>query len=108
MEACKRQGIDPSELTVKTLADIKEMYEDTDLDREGFEMMVEHVEKKRVEKVRQLLKERERLAEDMREGRFTMSKLVINLFENNQTNRNSRHLLVKEIIVQQQAQRIKS
>lgn len=76
MEACKRQGIDPSELTVKTLADIKEMYEDAGLDKEGFEMMVEHVEKKRVEKVRLLLKERERLAEDLREGRCSMSKLV--------------------------------
>ena len=52
------------------------MYEDAGLDKEGFEMMVEHVEKKRVEKVRLLLKERERLAEDLREGRCSMSKLV--------------------------------
>ena len=76
MEACKRQGIDPAELTVKTLADIKEMYADAGLDKEGFEMMVEHVEKKRVEKVKLLLKERERLTEDMREGRWSMSKFV--------------------------------
>ena len=58
MEACRRQGIDPHELTVKTMADIKDMYEDYDLDKEGFEMMVEHVEKKRVQKVQLLLQVR--------------------------------------------------
>ena len=40
------------------MADIKDMYEDYDLDKEGFEMMVEHVEKKRVQKVQLLLQVR--------------------------------------------------
>jgi len=56
LEACRRQGIDPPELTVKTFADIKELYGDTELDRDGLQMMVEHYEKKRQEKVHVLLK----------------------------------------------------
>jgi len=47
---------------VKTFSDIKDLYGDTDLDKDGLQMMVEHYEKKRREKVHILLKVRLRKA----------------------------------------------
>lgn len=55
LEACKRQGINPSELTKRTFAEIKEMYRDRGFDREGYELMAKHYESRRQEKVKVLL-----------------------------------------------------
>lgn len=56
LEACKRQGIEPSELITKTFNDIKELYSEHGLDKEGIEMLVDHYEHKRRQKIVTLIK----------------------------------------------------
>jgi len=55
LEACRRQGIDPRELLIRTPAEIKEIFRSKNLDKEGIEQMVLHYEERRREKVRVLL-----------------------------------------------------
>lgn len=55
LEACRRQGIHPRELLIRNLAEIKEMFKDKHLDKEGLELMAKHYEEKRKEKIRVLL-----------------------------------------------------
>jgi len=55
LEACKRQGILPKELVMKSFDEIKEMYGDGKVDREGLELIAQHYEERRREKVRILL-----------------------------------------------------
>ncbi len=55
LEACRRQGIDPTELIIKNIEQIKELYKDRKFDREGFEMMARSFEDRRKEKIKILL-----------------------------------------------------
>jgi hypothetical protein len=55
LEACRRQGIDPEELLVRTAEDIKQQNKGKALDQENLELMARHYEERRREKVRVLL-----------------------------------------------------
>jgi len=68
LEACRRQGIHPSELIIRNTQEIKEMYKEKNLDNEGYELMARHYEERRREKVRVLREERLQLIEDERNG----------------------------------------
>lgn len=68
IEACKRQGIRPDELIVKTLEDIKKMYNYKILDEKSLLLKQSHYEERRKEKIRVLLEERNQLIEEEKSG----------------------------------------
>lgn len=55
IEACRRQGIHPSELISKNLDDIKVIYKEKDVDKATLEKRAKHYEERRREKIRILL-----------------------------------------------------
>ena len=56
IEACKRQGIDPSEILIKTEDDIKLMY--GNVNKEALELHLHRHETRRQEKLKILIEER--------------------------------------------------
>jgi len=68
LEACRRQGISPHELLIRTAAELKEMTKSKINDKEGLELMVQHAEERRKEKIRVLIEERAQLMEDEKNG----------------------------------------
>lgn len=53
--ACKKQGISPSELLIKNVNDMKEMYKGKALDKESLDLQLVRYEEKRKEKFKMLL-----------------------------------------------------
>jgi hypothetical protein len=68
IEACRRQGIEPNELLIRTNPEIKDFFKHKKLDPEGLDLICKHYEERRREKVRVLLEEREQLIEDEKNG----------------------------------------
>ncbi|EGR29285.1 hypothetical protein IMG5_159320, partial [Ichthyophthirius multifiliis] len=68
LEACKRQGIRPQELIVKTQQEIKQLYKDKSLDKKSLELKQNHCEERRKEKIRILLEERAQIIEEEKMG----------------------------------------
>lgn len=72
IEACRRQGIEPAELLVKKLEEIKAMFSGEILDRKALEIRLQHYEEKRREKVRLLLE-----VENTMKGFFEQNQEVV-------------------------------
>ena len=51
MEACRREGIDPSELVIRKIDHIKNYYDVKELPQEDEEYMLSHYEERRQEKI---------------------------------------------------------
>jgi len=68
VEACRRQGIDPHELIIRSQQEIKEFFKHKRMDPEALDLVCKHYEERRQEKVRVLLEERAQLVEDERNG----------------------------------------
>ncbi len=97
LEACRRQGIDPHELLVRSAAEIKEMFRSKNLDKDGVEQMAIHHEERRREKIRVLIEERAVLVEDEKNGylNFTGTKVRL-LVEGRSLIKNRRKRSLKE------------
>lgn len=72
IEACRRMGIDPPELLVKRIEDLKAKYTGEILDRKALEIRLQHYEEKRREKVRLLLE-----VENTMKGFFEQNQEVV-------------------------------
>lgn len=66
MEACKRQGIDPSELITKTVEEIKRIYKDGMNDKKSLEIKMQHYESRRKNKLEVVRKERNDIINNVR------------------------------------------
>jgi hypothetical protein len=55
LEACRRQGIKPSELVMKSMEQLKQMYREKAHDKSAMDIMARHYEERRKEKIRILL-----------------------------------------------------
>ena len=61
IEACKRQGIDPSELIVLHIDEVKKRFKDKETDKATWDQRAKFLEEQREEKLKTLLQVRYRL-----------------------------------------------
>ena len=61
LEACRRQGIQPHELIIKELHQMKEIYKDGMNDKKSLQIKLEHYEMRRKNKLKLLREERRAL-----------------------------------------------
>jgi hypothetical protein len=73
IEACKRKGIKPQELLFKSKEELRDPITEASIDKNILELRFQHAEKLRKEKMDLVVKERERVVEEEKEGKWAPS-----------------------------------
>lgn len=66
LEACKRQGIEPEELIIRTIEDIRKIYKDGINDKKSLQIKLDHYETRRQNKLEIVRKERADIINNVR------------------------------------------